>query len=326
MSKRPLINNDALISVLIPMYNVEKTIARCIKSVLKQTYTNIEIVLLDDGSKDNTYAIAKKFADEDKRIKLLTKQNEGNISKTRNYLLDNYSGDYVVWVDSDDVIHKRYVEKLYTALVEANADCAVCKFKMRPYNAPLFKKLFPRKRIYEKDDIIPNMLLGTKIRFMLWNKIYKKELLQGIRFDDTVRYGEDLVFCMQYMRRCQKIVVINEKLYKYIVRAGSEMQQKFTYKHVTFIDYLESTSEREEDPIIKSALRAWLSFSCNTLLFVAKMSKYKEVEVLDRMRELASRYKDEFFNNKCTQCGYKMIAGLGFKTWARKKKNKSTKN
>jgi len=90
--------------------------------------------------------------------------------------------------------------------------------------------------------------------------------------DYNVNKNKLIILCNN---NSQNLVKLDE-LYKYIVRAGSEMQQKFTYKHVTFIDYLESTSEREEDPIIKSALRAWLSFSCNTLLFVAKMSKYKE--------------------------------------------------
>ena len=105
------IENAPLISVLVPMYNTQKTIKRCINSIIKQTYTNLEIVLLDDGSVDNTYNIAKTFADVDKRIKLLTKPNEKNLAKTRNYLLENYTGDYIVWVDSDDVLHKKYVEK-----------------------------------------------------------------------------------------------------------------------------------------------------------------------------------------------------------------------
>ena len=138
------LNNDAssLISVLVPMYNTQKTIARCIKSILKQTYSNLEIVLLDDGSTDNTYEIAKTFAQLDSRIKLLSKQNEKNISKTRNFLLNNFSGEYFVWVDSDDVVHKRYVEKLYKTITSTNSDLGICGYKLKFLNTPLPKKFF----------------------------------------------------------------------------------------------------------------------------------------------------------------------------------------
>ena len=103
------------------MYNTEKTIKRCIKSITNQTYKNLEIVLLDDGSKDNTYNIAKTFADKDDRIKLLHKENEKNLSKTRNYLLKNYTGDYVVWVDSDDVVTYAHALSRHTAVKSHDA-------------------------------------------------------------------------------------------------------------------------------------------------------------------------------------------------------------
>ena len=319
MRKKRFVSCDALISVLVPMYNVEKTIARCIKSILKQTYTNLEIILLDDGSKDNTYNIAKSFADKDSRIKLLQKENEGNLSKTRNYLLDHYSGEYVVWVDSDDVIEKDYIEKLYTTLIEFDADCVACKYIVQISNMPIFKKFKVKKYIFESEDIVPQMVLNNKIYFVLWNKIYKKSILDGLRFDDSVKYGEDLIFCVAYAKRCKRIVSINENLYHYILRLESEIHQKFSDKHITFINALEKAVINEEDTKTKDVLKAWLAFSCSTLILLAKVSKYKNRQMLEKMNYYANIYKEQLLTHDKAKTFYKRIMNIGSLIWSKEK-------
>lgn len=314
------LNNDAssLISVLVPMYNTQKTIARCIKSILKQTYSNLEIVLLDDGSTDNTYEIAKTFAQLDSRIKLLSKQNEKNISKTRNFLLNNFSGDYFVWVDSDDVVHKRYVEKLYKTIASTNSDLGICGYKLKFLNTPLPKKFFPKTKEFENEEFYSKIILNHKIGFMLWNKIYKTELVEDVRFNESVRYGEDFAFVFSYIKKCKKVAVVNEKLYKYIVRPNSEMTKKFSEKQITFVDYLKDLANNETNPKIKTILLTWLSFTGNSLLFLAKRSKYENIENLNELYELAHKYKNEFYNNKDVMILHKFVVTLGLKTWAKK--------
>lgn len=308
---------NPLISVLVPMYNVEKYVERCIKSIMNQTYTNLEIVLLDDSSKDKTYEIAKKFAEKDSRIKLLKKENEANISKTRNYLLEHFSGEYFVFVDSDDVIEPNYVEKLFTTLVSTGADIVSCHFFIQKIYMK-FDKLFSTKfNYYSGEDIIPQMILNNNINFMLWNKIYKKELLGETKFSTNVKFGEDLIFLISYMKKCKTLVSIDDKLYHYMLRSGSEIHQHFSEKHKTFIRELAQIAETEEDENISSAIKAWLSFSSVGFCFFAKLNKKKDDETIKKLKSYANLYKSNLFNNKKTLKRYKIIETIGLATWCK---------
>ena len=162
-----------LISVLIPAYNVQKYLGRCLRSVLKQTYQNLEIVVVDDGSTDHTYAIAKKYADRDPRIVLLQKSNEGNVAKTRNYLLDHCHGQYFVWVDSDDQVQPRYVEKLYQALMTHHADMSLCRFVIRAFPFPVLPSVRNVQSEYQGDEIIQQIIYKRGV--VLWNKLYRRD-------------------------------------------------------------------------------------------------------------------------------------------------------
>lgn len=322
MKKQNEVVCNELISVLVPMYNTEATIARCVKSILNQTYANLEIVLLNDGSKDKTYEIAKTFADTDKRIKLLTKQNEGNISKTRNYLLNNFSGDYVVWVDSDDVLHKRYVEKLYSVIKDNDADCGICGYSLKLSNSRLFKKFFPKVKVFKEDEMYPSVILNHKIGFMLWNKIYKSELLKGLQFNEEVKFGEDFDFVLQYLKKCKKLAYVNEKLYKYISRPTSETRQNFSAKKLSFITYLQNLEATETNPVIKEVVATWLAFSANTILYLAKKGKYDDIKELTHLYELTHKHKETFNKNKKVGFLYKFVMFIGLNTWARKQPKK----
>lgn len=318
--KENLNKNLPLISILVPMYNTEKTIKRCIQSVLKQTYTNIEIVLLDDGSVDNTYNIAKSLADTDSRIKLLQKPNEKNLSKTRNYLLDNYSGQYVMWLDSDDVLHKKYVERLYSTLIKTNADLAICGFSLQFANLPLIQPLIRRTKIFTGRDIYANIMLNQNIGFSLWNKIFKRELIDNIKFDENVYFGEDFVFVLNYIKKVKSIAFTNSKLYKYIVRPGSETTKKFSHKKMSFVYYLEDLLSKETNEDIKSNISAWLSITGNLLLFTAKRSKYDNIEDINKLYEIIEKYKEAYKSNKNVRLLHRFIMWLGKRTWARKKR------
>ena len=312
------IENAPLISVLVPMYNTQKTIKRCIKSIIKQTYTNLEIVLLDDGSVDNTYNIAKTFADVDKRIKLLTKPNEKNLAKTRNYLLENYTGEYVVWVDSDDVLHKKYVEKLYKAITSTNADLGIVGFDLMFANLLLFRPIKSNIKVFENEKIYSNIILNHRVGFMLWNKIFKHEIIKDIRFENGVHFGEDFAFVYKYLKKVEKVAYCNDKLYKYIVRPGSETTKKFSEKKMSFIYYLENLLNEESNPYIKKAISSWLAFSGVSMLFLAKKSKYDNLENLNKLYEITHKYKADFKANKDVRFVHKLVMFFGLKFWAKK--------
>ena len=118
---------NPLVTIVVPMYNVEKYIEKCINSLLNQTYQNIEIIIINDGTKDNSLAIAERKAKEDRRIKIISQPNQG-LSAARNTGIDNASGDYICFVDSDDFIHTDYVKLLLECILENDVDISVCNF------------------------------------------------------------------------------------------------------------------------------------------------------------------------------------------------------
>lgn len=280
-----------LITILVPMYNAEKFVGKTIKSILKQTYKNFELVLCDDGSTDSTYKVAKEFADSDSRIKLIQKQNEKNVSKTRNFLLNHISGKYVVWVDSDDRVNKRYLERLHTAITRTNADMAMCSFSLAKYN--LFVGHSKAKTI-SGEEIFTRLFLNSS--FMLWNKIYKAELVEGITFCEDLKIGEDFVFCLNYAKKCKSIAIIKDKLYNYIVRRGSVSHQKFSDRDFAFIKKLEELAKAEENEVIRNVIKSWLAFSSAMYTIYADKTKY--ANEIEHMRSLVDENKEYFLNEK----------------------------
>ena len=312
---------DDLISVLIPAYNVSKYLGRCLKSVLRQTYRNLEVVVVDDGSTDDTYEIAKKFAEQDSRVVVLQKQNEGNIAKTRNFLLEHFNGKYCVWVDSDDQIKPRYVEKLHIALVSNQADMSICNFAMRMFPWPILPALRCRVDIYDNVNAVPFMIFqGLFGRFSLWNKMYRADVLKGengVRFNTELRFGEDLFFNVEYLKRVQKVVYLREKLYVYSWRPGSEMHQKFSDKHISFVNVLLQYAENETVPVVRDTLRAWSAVSCCGFVYLANKKRYPEE--IERMKHFAKHYKDYLLKNRSANCLLKLMLRLGLRTWCRQK-------
>lgn len=309
-----------LISVLIPAYNVAKYLDRCLRSVVRQTYRNLEIVVVDDGSTDHTDLIAKKYAAQDQRVVVYQKPNEGSIAKTRNFLLDHCHGKYCVWVDSDDRVKPRYVEKLHRALTVNGADMSICKFALRVFPLPVMPPLWHRTRVYAADTMLPRMVFKLRIGFSVWNKMYRTDWLRGedaVRFDPALSFGEDLLFNVDYLRRCQKIAWINDKLYSYSWRPGSEMHQEFSQKHINFVDKLLALCANEANPVVRDTLRGWAAFSCCGFAFLADKKRYPAV--VQRMKHFAHEYRADLYKNQLAKTWLKLILWLGLKTWCRTK-------
>lgn len=171
-----------LISIIVPIYNVEKYLQECIESLLKQTYKNIEIILVDDGSPDNCPQICDEFLKKDKRIKVFHKVN-GGLSDARNYGLERATGNYICFVDSDDFVTEDYIEFLYNKLILNNVDIAMCGFT-NYYNDNKMKCKIKKvqNKIYDRE--LAHIYLNVLGYFDVasWNKIYKKELFNDVRF------------------------------------------------------------------------------------------------------------------------------------------------
>ncbi len=196
------------VSIIIACYNIEKYIKKCLDSIASQTYQNIEVLMVDDGSKDNTSVILKTYEKEDSRFKYLKKEN-GGLSDARNYGLKRASGDYICFIDGDDYIEQDYVELLLDSIKVNKSDISVCFFN-RVYD----KKIKLNKVGIENYNIIKHPAA--------WNKMYKKSVFDEIEFKKGVWY-EDLNFFGKIMLSNPKLSIVDKPLYNYIQNSSSIM-------------------------------------------------------------------------------------------------------
>ena len=232
-----------LLSIIVPIYNVEQYLDRCIQSILNQTYQNLEIILVDDGATDCSGAIADSYAAKDKRIKVFHKEN-GGLSDARNYGLEHVTGDYILFIDSDDFIVNIMCERLITVASSNNADIVSCNYYIYRGDDDISihtMSVQDDKRTFTGMDMLRYYLLKTEPFDLnvVWNKIFKLDLFNGVvpvRFPKG-RVQEDNFTIFMLFLNANSIVTVNEPLYYYVQRAGSIMAN-FTRRFM--IDTIES--------------------------------------------------------------------------------------
>lgn len=217
------------VTVLIPAYNVTSFLPKCLDTVLGQTYTDLQVVVVDDGSRDDTLAVAKAFAVKDSRLEVYHQENQG-VATTRNHLLDRVKGDWVLFVDADDWIELDMVEYLVSLAQSHSADFVMCD---RVINDSLPSREEPK--VFELDQVhaIVDFLHHDYFIGSLCNKIIKSDCLQNERFQTGISYGEDALFCWGVLQKTQKVVVSSKQLYHYRMNNESISHQSFGEKKLT---------------------------------------------------------------------------------------------
>lgn len=203
------------VSVIVPAYNAEKYISQCIMSIMKQTYKNMEIIIIDDGSNDSTQNKIEELSKADSRIKLFTQVNSGP-SVARNRGIEEVSGEYIVFVDSDDKIQELYVEKLVNKIMDNCYDLVCCGYiEESKYGITQLNHFFYGEEELNKDEFINNIFNG--VGGVLWAKIFKRSILEkhNIRMNPNIFMCEDLLFILEYCQYSEKFGVIKDYLYIY---------------------------------------------------------------------------------------------------------------
>ena len=204
-----------LISIIVPVYKAEKYLKRCVDSLRNQTYTNLEIILVDDGSPDNSGKMCDTFAQEDSRIKVIHKENGGQ-SDARNVGIKNATGKYIGFIDSDDYIEKDMYEVLYNEIIQKDADISVVSNAMVRENGERINGSDSGcKYVYEGDEIIKQLLLHVTVKNYAWDKLYKKELLDNTSFIIGICY-EDVPFMYEVMSKAKKVTYYDSVKYYYV--------------------------------------------------------------------------------------------------------------
>lgn len=217
------LNNNPLVTILSPCYNVDAYLPQCLDSIINQTYTNLQIVLIDDGSQDNTWEILQDYSSRDSRIEIYHQANQG-VATTRNNLLDKVKGDYVLFVDSDDWIELDMVEYLVTQVAAYKSEMITCQ-KVSEHTTDLLS--YPIVQL-DKESAIKEFLKHTTFNGSLWNKLIKASLLNDIRFRTNIWYGEDALVVWQVLQNIERVIVSQKPLYNYRVNEGSISCQTWT--------------------------------------------------------------------------------------------------
>lgn len=232
----------ALVSVIVPIYKVEKYLQQCIDSICLQTYPLLEIILIDDGSPDGCGNICDQSAAEDSRIKIIHKKN-GGLSSARNIGLDIATGEYIVFVDSDDTIHPKYIEILLGLCEEYDCDVAQCDFLCIAEDSVKLPLISQQDiTFYDNKQAIHELCCGSsQTKFsVVWNKIYKRNLFDKIRYP-IGRIHEDEFTTYQVLWNIKQMVVTKQYLYYYLQRDDSITGEKYSIKR---LDVLEAFRER----------------------------------------------------------------------------------
>ena len=225
-----------LISIIVPIYNVEAYLERCLDSLVGQTYSNIEIILVDDGSTDHCPEICDIWERKDPRIKVIHKEN-GGLSDARNVGIKKVSGDYIIFVDSDDWLHRDMIKILADIRMETNADIVECQAKkVTEYvkdDSINFKEINIRQ--FSSREALEALIDENILKQTVWNKLYKKDVIDCIQFEYG-KYHEDEFWTYQVLARAEKIIFVDIELYYYFQRNDSIMGQAFSLNRLDAIE------------------------------------------------------------------------------------------
>ncbi len=211
-----------LISIIIPVYQVEKYLDKCVASIINQTYTNLEIILVDDGSPDNCPTICDAWKERDSRIKVIHQEN-GGLSHARNEGLKIATGEFIGFVDSDDWIESNMYELLLSVLLKTDADIAVCNCygnAKSSKNLQVNKQLLEQKQYSSEEILEIHLKREGLIHNYVWNKLFRKSIISNITFSEGKLY-EDILWTTRVIGNSKRIVYINDYLYHYIYRSES---------------------------------------------------------------------------------------------------------
>lgn len=228
---------NELISIIVPVYNVEQYLEKCVSSIINQTYKNLEIILVDDGATDNSGKICDELAKLDNRIKVYHKEN-GGLSDARNYGVEKATGEYIGFVDSDDYIDPEMYEKLYEAIKKEDVDVAECSLKVI-YPGKI--ELFTDEKYYKvlgKMEYLEEYLTIKKVFGSVWTKLIKSDVAKKLVFPKGKLY-EDTYYAYDLINIVNSFVLIDNPLYNYLMRENSITNSKFNPRIFDLIEIVE---------------------------------------------------------------------------------------
>lgn len=283
-----------LISVIVPIYNVEKYLDKCLDSILGQTYKNIEVILVNDGSSDNSEAICLAYASKDNRIVYYKKEN-GGLSDARNFGLDKMRGKYVTFVDSDDYLAPQFLEKLYNAIKKYDAQVAMCPFHIvfEGNDNVITKSFLMLKNVVTGKEVLKEVL-GKEgyVSVVACCKLYASSCFENLRFDKG-KYFEDEYINFKLFYPLTKVAIVEDALYYYVQRQNSITNSKMSKKKISnMLDFLDSRMDFYQlNKEIELERLAKIHY-CDSL--IRTIGNASELLNSDEMKQLQKKYNTNF--------------------------------
>lgn len=280
-----------MVSIIIPVYNCEKYIEKCVKSVLDQSYEDLEIIIIDDGSNDKTLSICKELSKNDKRIRIIQQENKG-VSCARNQGLMNVTGEYVIFIDGDDWVEKNFVECLLSDLLEKQVDLVACGWICEDEGGLISEKKQFAKKLINTEMAIRMAFAESGFQGYLWNKIFKRELIcnNNLFFDSSVTMLEDLLFVYEYLSKCKKIVINDKLCYHHVIYESSSREKCFKGKNfdirwLSELKVLSKIIDNTGDAYLKKFLKSRKVLVCGFYLKRMYECNYYNSEIKKKLKK-----------------------------------------
>ena len=300
---------DPIISIIVPIYNVGKYLPKCIESILNQTFKNFELILVNDGSTDNSGVVCDDYAKKDTRIKIIHKSN-GGVSSARNAGLYVAKGEYIGFVDPDDYIDKNMYEKLYRLCIDNNSDIAICRFN-REINGKIQNKESTEEIIELNNMVAMNELFkGNLYRFSLCNKLFSKKCFNDVLFPEE-RIHEDLSTTYKLFANSKKAVYINYCGYIYVRRENSILTSTYNEKRLqAFIawDEIIEFIDKNYYEIIEQVIATFTYWCVDNILYILNQvnNSQKKNNYLNIIQKYTTKYYIYIKRNNILSRSYKL--------------------
>lgn len=275
-----------LISVIIPVYKVENYLCRCIDSILANTYKNLEVICINDGSPDKCGEILDEYTKKDNRIKVIHQDNHG-VSFARNVGLAIAKGNYISFVDPDDWVHERYFEILLEKIKQENCDIAICNYE-RTSDSFEFLPLSVENVTHERLSL-EDMYMKRDYRCYIWGRLYTSKICKNVLFDEDMKVAEDTVFNVKLgvNQSLLKVTHVNATLYSYYSRSGSAVFTADTYVQFDLAKKYIELIRKNKRELINKVIYVNIMKSCLSARYTFSILKYR-----DKVRECNSIMKE----------------------------------
>lgn len=288
-----------LISVIIPVYNSEAVLESCLSSLFSQTYTNFEIILIDDGSSDASLKICEKYAKEYSNVFALRQAENKGPSSARNLGIEASHGDYIAFVDSDDQIAPQYLETLLTNIKNSGADISAVSYQIVKRGKQPKQNKDNKTLSFSSNEAIADLLYQNRLDSSQCCKLYRKSVIEKIRFDERISVYEDLLFVYQAFCNCNKIVWSDQKLYYYFKQDNGQMDRvsPMTLDAFEVMEQIKSDIAQRNPLLLGAIENRTISVSFNILKLLARSKRHnKDIEDICWSNIKALR-KSNFFDH-----------------------------